>query len=910
VVNRNNERRYLGFVVLTVALLLSACSGKRNRGNNDARSANDVEDIGELNSDAGDDVSDADGDADLPDTPLADASDVDPAADTSDTLDAWDVEPELDAVDVALDGDALDVEPELDAPDALDAADIDVQTDAEVEDADTVDAPDGDVGPDPETEIIKLVDPNAAPIEWFVGGSFGRAVSVDGDLMVLGADEDSAAGVSAGMVLLGSRSAGAPWVFERFVPDSVGAGDRFGSCAAVSGNLAVVGARGDSDVMFKAGAAYVLQRIGLQWEVLARLESPDPRSEGAFGQRCAIEGDRVAVASIGEGLEAGVVSVFERDGADWSFVAEFGSTRAVASDRFGASVALSDSRLLVADDLNRSVSIFDLDGDASPVIVEEPGEPQSSNFGVDIAVSANRFVVGAQQASVDGVRSGKVYVFRGLDVPVLEQELFDADRLVGDRFGASVDIDGDTIVTGAFRSAATAARSGIAYRFLRDGAEWRLEETLLPALLAGDRFGFEVAVSGGAIAVSAIEDDTVASDAGAVYVYERSEAAPPPIRVFSGNTAADDRFGAAVATDGRFIFVGSPFDQDEGVLSGAVHWFELRDGVVSYRGTLPHEEPTAGQGFGSSLSFAAGVLVVGATLDDRDGENAGSLYTFAYDEAVDAWSTAGTIRAPDAVAGGLFGERVAFDGELLLVGAPTRVDSVGSGGAWLYRLTDDGVWVLISRLDEVDAELRAAADAPAEYGAGLAITPSSLFVGAPAFAPGGAVASFEYVADGALPVALPPRVIDTPGATFGAAAASNGEEVLVTAPGEGVIYALNPGAATWFAEAVADSPEETGSEFGATLAFVSRSTIAVGAPNADAAGDTDETQASAGRVWVFQAGLTRWDTSPRVYEAPDASIGARFGESLSAAGDLFVAGAPGDDERGAEAGAAYVVIAP
>ncbi|MFT4706076.1 MAG: hypothetical protein ACI81R_003794, partial [Bradymonadia bacterium] len=31
-VNRNNERRYLGFVVLTVALLLSACSGKRNRG--------------------------------------------------------------------------------------------------------------------------------------------------------------------------------------------------------------------------------------------------------------------------------------------------------------------------------------------------------------------------------------------------------------------------------------------------------------------------------------------------------------------------------------------------------------------------------------------------------------------------------------------------------------------------------------------------------------------------------------------------------------------------------------------------------------------------------------------------------------------------------------------------------------
>jgi len=75
-----------------------------------------------------------------------------------------------------------------------------------------------------------------------------------------------------------------------------------------------------------------------------------------------------------------------------------------------------------------------------------------------------------------------------------------------DSFGASVAVDGDTLVVGApLSDFAGLADVGTAYRYRRDASgAWSLVDTLRrPAAAAGDRFGQAVAARGGFVAVGA-----------------------------------------------------------------------------------------------------------------------------------------------------------------------------------------------------------------------------------------------------------------------------------------------------------------------------------------------------------------------------------------------------------------------
>ena len=113
----------------------------------------------------------------------------------------------------------------------------------------------------------------------------------------------------------------------------------------------------------------------------------------------------------------------------------------------------------------------------------------------------------------------------------------------GDRFGASVAIEGETVVVGAdsedgdaYSTAAipndNASAAGAAYVFLRTGAIWS-QHAYLKASNAGpsDQFGWIVAVSGDSVLVGALNEDgdtasTVVApndnepDAGAGYVFD------------------------------------------------------------------------------------------------------------------------------------------------------------------------------------------------------------------------------------------------------------------------------------------------------------------------------------------------------------------------------------------------------
>ena len=154
-----------------------------------------------------------------------------------------------------------------------------------------------------------------------------------------------------------------------------------------------------------------------------------------------------------------------------------------------------------------------------PTVVLRAGDGEPGDaFGKRVAVSHGTLVVGAHGDDDRGLDAGAAYVFTLADTGewVERQKLAPASLLAGDFFGWSVAIDGDVIVVGApgddrdasGTPSAASANRGAAYVFRRIGDVWTHEATLQDATVAaGDESGASVAVSGDSILVSAIYHD-------------------------------------------------------------------------------------------------------------------------------------------------------------------------------------------------------------------------------------------------------------------------------------------------------------------------------------------------------------------------------------------------------------------
>lgn len=880
-------------VLACVSVLLLACGGNRSSGGE--------ADVGDATADATPDTppdalsdvaADSTADSTVDALPPQDVAD-DPAEDTADAADTSDTAPP----------DAADAAP--DVPDASDAADA---ADAA---PDVPDAPDAaDAGPDvedpPAERMIKLVDPNATPQAWYDNGAMGWSAAMTSARFVVGTPEDNQRGAKAGAIVVGQRI-GERWTTQRVAPDALRAGERFGIAVAASGARLVVGASANSDEAPGAGAAYVLEEQDGAWQIVARFDPRTPQPNAAFGTSVALDGTLAAVGAWSADVDTGFVELWSFDGVGWERVLVLESPEDAASDQFGRAVALDGSRLAVGDPGQAAVYLYTAPFDAPPVVVRRG--TLADSFGAALALDGDTLAVGAFSgvagSSPFGARAGEVVVY-DLSPGAADERLVVSEPLEdGARFGYSVGLSGAELVVGAYRVTGTSGRSGMAFRYTLAADAASLAERLLPETLeAGDRFGFAVATASGDTLVGAVQDGTIAESAGSVYLFERrGDAAPPPRRIFAGASGAFSGFGTAVATDGTTIFVGAPRDDRDGADAGTVHVFARAGAGVRYEGRLAHPLASSGQSFGSSLAVSEGLLVVGAPGDDELGDDVGAVY--AFERVGGDWVPAGRIRSPGPADDGDFGARVAISGTNVVIGAPARNDVLGSGAVWLYRRGEGGVWVYVSRLDAVEPGLRPGPGAPAEMGASVLVSGPLILAGAPAQDDGlGAAYVWSYTSGP--PAALRPTQLTDPTGTarFGSSLATNGGDILVGAASLGHVYPLLPGGATSFAGDPIVSPEP-GDRFGASLGFVSPSVLAVGAPFAGVDGVSE-----AGKVWVYDAAFDGWSSTPRTYTAPDATESLGLGASLAAGGGIVVAGAVGDDERGTDAGAAWVILAP
>ena len=190
---------------------------------------------------------------------------------------------------------------------------------------------------------------------------------------------------------------------------------------------------------------------GKNWRQEAKITAADTVAADAFGFVVSIDGTTAVVgapkADIGAAKNAGAAYVFVRDANRWKQHAKLVPEDAARSDALGEAVDIRKDTVIV-------------------------GAPGHTHGGVRFA--------------------GAVFVFvRDGDAWREQAKLTANDAAPSDRFGVSVDIEGDTVIVGSLLNDAGGTKdAGAAYIFVHNGTTWTQQAKLIaPEKRKGDRFG-------------------------------------------------------------------------------------------------------------------------------------------------------------------------------------------------------------------------------------------------------------------------------------------------------------------------------------------------------------------------------------------------------------------------------------
>jgi len=378
------------------------------------------------------------------------------------------------------------------------------------------------------------------------------------------------------------------------------ADDRLGSTVSISNNYLIAGVPRDGSEGYRAGAAYILSRIGPnQWDTGTKIVAPDAETEDYFGHSVSISGDYAIVGAYcddDEAINSGAAYVFKKTVSGWDSVVKLKPHNAAPNDYFGWSVGISGDYAIVS-------ALTNTDTGTSP---------------------------------------GSIYIFHRIGENSWDEgfEATAPDGAYFDFFGNAVSISGDYAIVGSFFDTPYGSRSGSAYIFRRTGENtWDAGTKIVsPDGAVGDLFGYSVSISGNyAIVGASGYDNEGIEDSGAAYVFHRTgiNSWDEGTRLVAPNGAAEDVFGHSVSISGNYAMVGaSGYDDSEiGVDSGSVYIF-VRTGENSWNTSIQYlqEDLSAGDCFGTGIAMAEGYAIIGADNADESGVDSGAIRVLAYEQ--------------------------------------------------------------------------------------------------------------------------------------------------------------------------------------------------------------------------------------------------------------------------------------
>lgn len=292
------------------------------------------------------------------------------------------------------------------------------------------------------------------------------------------------------------------------------------------------------------------------------------------------------------------------------------------------------------------------------------GDPfESDFFGEAVALDNDWMVVGAPGRSEGTFSQGAVYIY---DVssgsPVLHSTLVAPVAYNSGYYGRSVAIDGDLLVVGAPGDDTVANDAGRMFIYRFDGNDWNLEFEDSPSTLVNRAmFGSSLDISGTTVVVG--------TNRFGAYIYEFGSASWGMVYhcTVPGSQDISSRNGQ-VRVLGNVVIIGTPDWDTNGVIdAGIVHIYEKFganwDSLVTVEATTPISDAY----FGASVHSMANLIAIGAPFESTMAGGQGKVYL--YGKSGDDANLITTIDASPGVQ--YFGYDVAFHGDdRFLVGAP------------------------------------------------------------------------------------------------------------------------------------------------------------------------------------------------------------------------------------------------
>ncbi len=315
---------------------------------------------------------------------------------------------------------------------------------------------------------------------------------------------------------------------------------------------------------------------------------------------------------------------------------------------------------------------------------------EEDHFGASVSISEDYAVVGAPWDEENGGGSGSVYIFRRDGTNWTEEiKIIPSDGEESDWFGQVVSISGDYILISAYGDDDNGSKSGSAYIYFNDGANWVQQAKISPADgETEDWFSYSLFLSGDYAIIGCERDDDNGDDSGSAYLFQRNGTSwEEQAKLIASDGETYDWFGCSVSMFGNYITVGAYGDDDHGEKSGSAYVFYYDGTNWTEQAKLTASDGEINDWFGFSVSISGDYLVVGSLSNDF-GDNSGAVYIFKRNETL--WTFQEKITASDGAEGDFFGRTVAIYDDYMLASSFHDDDNgVQSGSAYFY--SKDGV---------------------------------------------------------------------------------------------------------------------------------------------------------------------------------------------------------------------------
>lgn len=629
-----------------------------------------------------------------------------------------------------------------------------------------------------------------------VATRFGHSVDAHGATVLIGAPLDSVGGVYCGSVSAYWRDSktGVSTLEAVLEPDAewVQYSARFGESVTAYGSTAAVGIMFPEAIDPSGPAVAVFTRSGMpadgDWVLATTLRESSTLAADRLGASVALHDDLLVAGAPGAGPNgpnsgAALVYRYSPSSNQWVFETQLVGTLTEGSDSYGGTVAVDSRGISVGaiyqDELGGgetpdpgAVYFYDTADDGNWIFDTREDHPclpseqflenaglasGTDSYGSAVAIDGNTLLVGDPDGfDQDGLASGAVKLFTRSTsdddwvVDPTNPIHSPWSTTVGDRFGASVAINGSLAVVGAPGQDFAYGKTWI---FQNITGTWTPTQLLVGQNLSEDRLGTSVAIewsgSDAYIAIGApgtLSDTTVG---GSVNVYKWDSASGLATLYWTltepGFISDTSAFGQTVdlelRSDGSLtVAVGNPWYASQAYGCVEIHtcwdwgvawsWSVLEERLIPANEDLVPWSVEWSRYVGSSLDLDDGRLIIGAPISVgyRDRQGAAFIYdSIEVSPSFWDWSLESCLISPDPETYSYFGTSVSLSGTRAFCGVPGS-DYMNANAGIIQQFQQSGTdWIYSMSLVSTDSQSNDG------LGASLAVDNGTLIAGVPGY---------------------------------------------------------------------------------------------------------------------------------------------------------------------------------